>query len=184
MKTITELRSQRDELQKAIGAYMQELSLWDNRMTSIERREEMLNDEANRDLKQARDEGYQAGLKDAWKLARTIGGRIDTGGMSCAELEACFGTGSSMDIFSNMYCDEAKAKYDAWKAKKEDAVQIGDIIHTKRGDENMVVTGIAGSTPIYHAVNLSDGTLALLLRNEFIKTGRRYELPWIQECQS
>jgi hypothetical protein len=184
MKTITELRSQREKLQKAIGEYMQELSLWDNRMTSIERREEMLNDEANRDLKQARDEGYRAGIEDAWELARIICYHPSKGGMSVDDMNECFGYAWSSDIMRTCSAEEAKAKYDAWKAKKEDAVQIGDIIHTKRSDENMVVTGIAGSTPTYHAVNLSDGTLALLLRNEFIKTGRRYELPWIQECQS
>ena len=127
------------------------------------------------------NEVYKDGLNDAWELARKLLFTEAKGGMSLDEITECFG--SEYDIARSLHMDvaDAIAKYDAWKKKKKDAVHVGDLVHTKRSDRDVVVTGIVGSTPTYHAVDIRYGTNTLLLRNEFVTTGKHYDLPWLTE---
>lgn len=125
------------------------------------------------------NEGYKTGLEEAWEIARIVCYHPSKGGMTVDEMKECFGYVWSSDIMKTCSAEEAKAKYDAWK-KKKDAVRVGDLIHTKRSDRDMVVTGIVGSTPVYNVVDIRDGTGTLVLRNEFVTTGKHYDLPWVK----
>jgi len=122
------------------------------------------------------DDGYTSGLKDAWEMARAVMLEGDNNCMSYDELKRNFGV-TSEDAVLRMPVSEVKAKYDKWK---KNAVHVGDLIHTKRSDKDMVITGIVGSTPTYHAVDTRNGTGTLLFRNEFVTTGKHYDLPWVK----
>lgn len=128
------------------------------------------------------DNLYQKGLEDAWEIARKacLYSSSKDGIDWIDERRDCFGRTDTYDIL-HMTVSEAKEKYDAWKAKKKSVVRVGDLIHTKRSDREMVVTGIVGSVPTYHAVDIMYGTCLPLLRNEFVTTGKHYDLPWLQD---
>lgn len=165
MKTVEELKQMHYELTRKMGEYLECLAEWNSYIEEHDREDGKL---------------YQKGLEDAWEMMRDICFSPYEGGMESYELVECFGSGLVKDILRTNSASEAKAKYDAWKEKKKSAVRVGDLIHTKRGDEDMVVTGISGSTPMYHAVNIRYGTCTLLLRNEFVTTGKHYDLPWVE----
>lgn len=163
MKSITELRQQREELQKAIGAYMHELSNWDAHIEKIRR------------------EGYQKGLEDAWELARRIKAHPEQGGMSLDELIECFGNVAEISVLK-VPVSEAKAKYDAWKAKKEqDEIKVGDVVYWNTLYEKMIV--IKKVDDRYGLIHLSDGSFDTSDGCYLLKTGEHYDLPWLKECQ-
>lgn len=65
------------------------------------------------------DEGYKAGLEEAWELARKVVLEYDDGGMTVSDSDECFEIGNYYKILKRLSASEAKAKYDAWKKKKK-----------------------------------------------------------------
>lgn len=180
MKSIVELRKQKDELQKAIGAYMHELNNWDTKLQSIEQKEQ------NSDIytEKIRQDGYKKGLEDAWELARQVVLDGALGGMSNDNLRTCFGITSEIGIL-RMDAIEAMQKYEEWKNKKKEkqSIRIGDVI-TVKGSYEMVVIEVSvyeydNNSLSYTCVDKKTGTVWHYSEDADIKkTGEHYILPW------
>lgn len=129
------------------------------------------------------DEGYQKGLDDAWELARKLLFTEANGGMSLDEITECFG--SEYDIARSLHMDVAdtKAKYDAWKAKKEqeDEIHVGDEVRWNHMYELMVV--VKKVNDHYGLIHLSDGSYDTSDGCHLVKTGKHYDLPWMEKCR-
>lgn len=174
MKSIAELRKQKDELQKAMGAYMYELNNWDTKLQSIEQTEKI------------RQEEYKRGLEDAWELAKRVVISIEDEGMTYQELMECFGLASEQMILK-MPVSDMKERYDAWKEKNnqkaKDIIQVGDVI-TVKGSYEMVVIEISvyeydNNSLSYTCVDKNTGTVWHYSEDADIKkTGKHYILPW------
>lgn len=172
MKSIAELRKQKDELQEAMGAYMHELNNWDTKSQSIEQTEKI------------KQEEYKKGLEDAWELARQVILDGALGGMSNDNLRTCFGLTSEIGIL-HMDAIEAMQKYEEWKNKKKEkqSIRVGDVI-TVKGSYEMVVIEISvyeydNNSLSYTCVDKNTGTVWHYSEDADIKkTGKHYILPW------
>ena len=166
MKSITELRQQREELQKAMGAYMHELSNWGDHIEKI------------------RQEGYQKGLEDAWELAGKVILLPSEEGMTAEEILECFNVVNELCVLRSPV-SVAKEMYDTWKAKKEqqkdDEIHGGDEVRWNHMYELMVV--VKKVNDHYGLIHLSDGSYDNSDGCHLVKTGKHYDLPWLKECQ-
>lgn len=126
------------------------------------------------------DEGYQKGLDDAWELARKLLFTEANGGMSLDEITECFG--SEYDIARSLKMDvaDAKAKYDAWKEKKEqeEQIHVGDVVDYD-GCEYVVIKELYD---FYGVINPTNNCSRTIFKNA-TKTGKHYDLPWLKKCQ-
>ncbi len=167
MKSITELRQQREELQKAMGAYMHELSNWDDHIEKI------------------RQEGYQKGLEDAWELAGKVTLPPSQEGMTAEEILECFDVANEWYVLRSPV-SVAKEMYDTWKGKKEqqkaDEIRVGDVVKDDYEFEFVVTKNIKND--IFSAVRLDNGGCVVLAKNSITKTGKHYDLPWLQEKEN
>lgn len=188
MKSIAELKKQKDELKKAMGAYMHELNNWDTKLQSIEQKEQ------NSDIctEKIRQEGYKKGLEDAWELAKRVVISIEDEGMTYQELMECFGLASEQMILK-MPVSDMKERYDAWKEKNNqksnDIIHVGDVI-TVKGSYEMVVIEVSvyeydHNSLSYTCVDKNTGTVWHYSEDADIKkTGEHYILPWAKEAQN
>lgn len=74
-------------------------------------------------LEKKYDDGYQKGLEDAWELAGKVVLEYEDGGMPVLDSDECFEIGNYYKILKGLSAFEAKAKYEAWKAKKVQTVE-------------------------------------------------------------
>ena len=110
---------------------------------------------------------------DKWQLAQRIILPDSEGGMTWGELEECFGTRSTRDIFRMDYL-EAREKYITWCKKKEDEIHAGDEVETLEGNYiKMVATKVTENT--VSGVSF-DGQVHTRFISKVKKTGRRYSL--------
>ena len=87
----------------------------------------------------------------------------------------CFGEYYFHELLRNMSYQEAKAKYESWKAEREQ-IRVGDEVQAWEHALSSVVVGIA-----YGSANLlyDGGALGQAPINELIKTGRHF--PEVEE---
>jgi hypothetical protein len=131
------------------------------------------------------DDGYQKGFEDAWELARKIIISPSEGnGMNYDDIVQCFGEFSYAKLLrSPAY--EVKEKYDAWKEKKkqeeqeDDEIHVGDEVRWNNMYEFMVV--VKKVNDHYGLIHLSDGSYDNSDGCHLVKTGKHYDLHWLQE---
>ena len=101
-----------------------------------------------------------------WELAENIYG------MSIEDKMSCFGFSLTSAITSNLSCQEAKAKFEAWLERKNE-IKVGD--EYCDADEVFVVTNIDNSDIV--SVIFTDGSMDELSKKELRecrKTGRHF----------
>ena len=130
-------------------------------------------------------EGYQKGLDDAWEMMRGICLPPYEGGMEIDDIIECFGKLLLKDILRRNSASEAKAKYDAWKAKKEqeDEIRVGDVVTSPSGREYIVLHIIYNDDGINTFVVI-DASYGLVLHFDdryLTKTGKHYDLSWVKK---
>lgn len=133
------------------------------------------------------DEGYQKGLEDAWEMIRKIYLSPDEGGMEINEIFEYLGKGLG-DILRNNSASEAKAKYDAWKAKKEqeDEIRVGDVVTSPSAREYIVlhISYDDDGIKTFTVLEVSTGFVLHFKECFLEKTGKHYDLPWLQETEN
>lgn len=124
-----------------------------------------------------RSESYIDGLKegqnDAWEFVRELIHCNNGKGMQDDELQSCFGYELYSQVFKHLSYQEAKAKYDAWK-KRKDEIHVGDEVIW--GDRKGVVVKLDGD-----GVNIvwSDGSTVYMDKDDILKTGEFFG--WVGE---
>lgn len=109
---------------------------------------------------------YKAIEDEIWNLAENIYG------MSIEDKMSCFGFSLTSAITSNLSCQEAKAKFEAWLKKSK--ILVGDEIVDKDGYKGIV-------TYVYNGgkmcdVLLNDGSVTEDAdERDFSKTGRHFD---------
>ena len=68
---------------------------------------------------------------EIWRLAENIYG------MSIEDKMSCFGFSLTSAITSNLSCQEAKAKFEAWLERKNE-IKVGDEVIAKDGDKGII----------------------------------------------
>ena len=104
---------------------------------------------------------------EVWELTKNIYG------MSIEDKMSCFGFSLTSAITSNLSCQEAKAKFKAWKKQKDD-IHVGDE-YCDTG-EVFVVTNVDNSDIV--SVIFTDGSVDELFKKELReckKTGRHFD---------
>ncbi len=164
MKTVEELKQMKYDITRKMGDYLECLTEWTSHIEEHEREDCDL---------------YQKGLDDAWEMARKIVISPFDGGMNIDDLVQCFGELSYSRLFRSP-ASEAKAKYDAWKEKKEqeEQIHVGDVVETVYG--NYVILRDSGNG-FFLGMELQNNELNNLHKNNFKKTGKHYDLPWLTE---
>lgn len=169
MKTVEELKQMKYDITRKMGDYLECLTEWTSHIEEREREDGDL---------------YQKGLEDAWDMMREICLPPYDGGMEIDEVIECFGKVLLKDIIRNNSATEAKAKFDAWKAKKEQDEQIreGDVVVSlTTGIEYIVLYKFDDKK--FSACKARGGD-TLIFRKEYVtKTGKHYDLPWLKQCQ-
>ena len=126
------------------------------------------------------DDGYQKGLSDAWEMMKGVCLPPYEGGMELYEVIECFGKGLLKDILRNNSASEAKAKYDEWKEKKEQ-IRVGDVVVSLTTGNEYIVLYEKYDDGVVSVIKPSDGTLLFRDKSLLKKTGKHYDLPWLQE---
>lgn len=113
---------------------------------------------------------YEDGLKDAWKVAKKIGGTDNA--YTCGELSDIFGSCSVSYVFDNFTVFEA---IDAME--NYDEIKVGDEVVDKN---NWGIKGVVTKTnERYISIVEKEGKVNRLKKDEFNKTGRHF--PQIEE---
>ena len=124
------------------------------------------------------DDGYQKGLDDAWEMARKIVISPSEGGMNIDDIVQCFGELSYAKLFRSP-ASEVKEKYDAWKATKEQ-IQVGDVVVSRTtGNEYIILSELLNN--MFGLLDTSNYVPSILIKDILTKTGKHYDLPWLQE---
>jgi len=161
MKTVEELKQMKYDITRKMGDYLEGLTEW---TTYIEEHE--------------REEGdlYQKGLDDAWELAGKVILLPSEEGMTAEEILECFNVVNELCVLRSPV-SVAKEKYDAWKENKEQ-IRVGDVVETVYG--NYVILRDSGNG-FFLGMELQNNELNNLHKNNFKKTGKHYDLPWLTE---
>ena len=104
---------------------------------------------------------------EVWELTNNIYG------MSLQDKMSCFGFSLTSAITSNLSCQEAKSKFEAW-LKRKDESKVGD--EYCDADEVFVVTNVNNSDIV--SVIFTDGSVDELFKKELReckKTGRHFD---------
>lgn len=106
---------------------------------------------------------------DVWELADYMCK------MSQTERCLCFGFSYSSEVYMNLTCQEAKAKFEAWL--KEDEIHVGDeVVHKDYPTCKAVVTKLYQSGYLCAEVLFPDGmTDKEIIVSNLIKTGRHLD---------
>ena len=167
MKTVEELKQMKYDITREMGDYLECLTEWTSHIEEREREDGDL---------------YQKGLEDAWEMMRGICLPPYEGGMEIDDIIECFGKLLLKDILRRNSVSEAKAKFDAWKAKKEheEQIHVGDVVVSKNtGNEYLVLSELLND--MVGLLNTSNYVPSILPKNFLTKTGKHYDLPWLQE---
>ena len=96
------------------------------------------------DMEEAKKEAYEAGLKDAWEVARKICCSSSCGGMNLREIDEIFDCSNFDDIFNLHSPKKAVEKIKEYEEEKE-KIHVGDVVkHKKNENVVLVVTRIYG----------------------------------------
>ena len=118
---------------------------------------------------------YEAGMREAWDIARKI--KYD---LTSSELIKIFGTDNESAIFSYTP-QEAKAKIEAWEKAKEE-IKVGDEVTDRHRNTNYVVTGIKSDDgTVWYCVMNEKGLCTNVKISALIKTGRHIDIQSILE---
>lgn len=107
-------------------------------------------------------EAEKRGREEAWEFIKEIGK------MSDDDMVVCFGT----SIIVNLSYAEARAKYEAWK-KKKDEIRIGDEIYDSRVKGIITYVDNSGADVFYEVV-AQNGVTYVVSGEEAKKTGRTF----------
>lgn len=101
----------------------------------------------DRELNNAKKEAYEAGLNEAWELAKTIYFEDADHNISYKNLVDIFKCGDLSEIMKHKP-QEVKAKIEAWKKeqKEKEKIHVGDVVHHKENKSvRLVVTAVYGA---------------------------------------
>lgn len=117
------------------------------------------------------DDAEQRGAEKAWDLAQKIRLSEISGGMPLVELDKCFGTSSTHEIFSNSYSEVAQM-YEAWmNQKKDDEIKVGDEVTDEYS--TAVVLGTHGQRVVlFFNSGINSGIVQETYKKNWKKTGR------------
>ena len=88
----------------------------------------------------AREEGYKAGLEEAWEIATKVGLESLDGGYTRKELRSIFGNDSWINIFKNLSIHEVKEKIAAYEAEQAKP-KLGDVVKCESLISNAMFVG-------------------------------------------
>lgn len=126
--------------------------------------------------------------EEAWNIAKKIILNPGIDGYTTPELGEIFGTPSIIEIFrDNTIPQQAKAKIEAWEAKKE--IKVGDEITAKDDDGNVLKLFVQKITrdnriKYWGIINHDDGTADVGFishGNDVKKTGRHVDIQSVIE---
>lgn len=166
MKTVEELKQMKYDITRKMGDYLECLTEWTSHIEEREREDGDL---------------YQKGLEDVWEMMRGICLPPYEGGMEIDDIIECFGKLLLKDILRRNSVSEAKAKFDAWKAKKEheEQIHVGDVVVSKNtGNEYLVLSELLND--MVGLLNTSNYVPSILPKKFLTKTGKHYDLPWVK----
>ena len=92
--------------------------------------------------KASADEFYQQGLNDAWELAKRIASSEENGGIDIATQTDIFGVYMVGVILREHTYQEALAKIEAYENAKKAEIKVGDIVHVKSKNIELIVTRV------------------------------------------
>jgi len=147
----------------------------------LSRLEELNSDYINEHFGDLQDTAYQRGLDDAWEAARKIAVMwekmdnddfLETFGVTAKIGESTIGA-----LFKKQTANEAMLELEAYeeKQKADDEIKVGDEVYCKGDDtsDSGVVTWV-GKKSIY--AMWQDGSAGEVQKDEFIKTGRHFDI--------
>ena len=109
--------------------------------------------------------------EEAWSLAKKIILTVPSGGLTIDEIKDCFGNPKYFaDVLKDFSYQEAKAKYDAWK-KKKNKIHVGDEVKHKQCEWEAFVTNISESGYLTLMWDLGEASSGFDPEN-FEKTGK------------
>lgn len=125
----------------------------------------------------ARDEGYKAGLEEAWGIARKLGLNPKDGGYNAGEVDSIFGS-RWYDVLLEMSIHEVKEKIAAYEAdqakpKLGDVVNIDDVgefLFLGEGSEHYYVLDPSDNDGIPHQFVIKHTA------NSIRKTGKHFNI--------
>lgn len=117
--------------------------------------------------------------EEAWGLAKKNALTVPSGGLTINEIKDCYGSDKDFAdaVFKDFTYQEAKTKYDDWKAKKESKIEVGDGVYGKINQKNGVVVRIYADDIYSDCVGVmwEDGGLGPFCKIEGLqKTGRHF----------
>ena len=167
MKTVEELKQMKYDITRKMGDYLECLTEWTSHIEEREREDGDL---------------YQKGLEDAWEMMRGICLPPYEGGMEIDDIIECFGKLLLKDILRRNSVSEAKAKFDAWKVKKEQ-IRVGDVVVSRNtGNEYIVLSELFNN--MVGLLCTSNYVPSILPKNFLTKTGKHYDFPWLMGSEA
>ena len=116
--------------------------------------------------------------EEVWNFASKIILSASLGGLTTDEIKDCFGNENVFfDVLRDFSYQEAKAKYDAWKKKKNE-IRVGDeVIPMDTEYDTMIVTRTWKDDYWSDCVNTIgfDGSICSFLTSNVKKTGRHFD---------
>ena len=124
------------------------------------------------------NEVYKDGLNDAWELARKVILSPSEEGMTAEEILECFNVVNELCVLRSPV-SVAKEMYDTWKATKEQ-IQVGDVVVSRTtGNEYIILSELLNN--MFGLLDTSNYVPSILIKDILTKTGKHYDLPWLQE---
>ena len=111
---------------------------------------------------------YNEGAEDAWEFASML---MNMHPDVAEDIYWSMNGGKGIGVAAEMTYSEAKAKYEAWKKKKEE-IHVGDEVKY-RGDNCVVV--YVGADEVYHLSDKHWSRCVVQGRQFLTKTGRHFE---------
>ena len=99
-------------------------------------------DYVNEYFGELQDEAYNAGSNDAWGLAKRIASSEENGGIGIATQADIFGIYMAGPILREHTYQEALAKIEAYEKTKKAEIKVGDIVHVKSKNIELIVTRV------------------------------------------
>lgn len=158
-------------------------TLDDIEMEEREREKEMM---VEKEKEAAREEGYKAGLEEAWGIARKLMLPASNGGINYSELNAIFGEdrGSTSTILEKFSIHAVKEKIAAYEAEQAEQAKpkLGDVVKCIRCGDDFQETGIiiidgANTYTLLCQHDVKNYTVVLHKRDfVFEKTGKHFDI--------
>ena len=129
-------------------------------------------------LRDAYDEGYEKGLRDAWGCAKTIAN------FNCGEIYARFGVSFTAEVLDKFSASEAENRIVEYEAKQSE-IKVGDEVKIDN-DSIGVATSIwddrvSGVITVDGEEGKQGYVFNLIDKSRYVKTGRHYDIDSILE---